>query len=329
MKIKILIAVLLFTILGMLLLRSHTTEGFGASDAPALTTTLENSMNKDLATYGIPKIDITSVGTVINDLQELIGQEVAISNDTYNAVTAAEAADPSNNTVAIDLSTPTSFLFGDKISGAFCKQSKNCGSLSEDSCNTSDCCVWLNGKKCVAGDINGPSINTDVEYYLYKYQCYGDKCENGNMCLKYSATDKNLPDNCLAPLWKKSGCKMAMPSTTWWKTQTKADVINDMNAWALMPDFIHRNACYGSDNTKWPSLDPRYKKVYGNSGAISCSQYCNKTTGGKIELPNSWKGAKCAAAGEANDKECYYVPGTGISNLQCICERNDIIPWVE
>lgn len=329
MKLKILIAVLLFIILGMLIMR--TKEGFDAADAPGLASNLGSSMNKELVAAGLPAIDINAAGDLFKQLQDLIGQQVAVSQGTYDTVTAAEASDPSNNTVAIDLSTPKSFLYGDKMSGAFCKQKKNCASLREENCNTTDCCVWLNGKKCVPGNVNGPTIaiNSDVDYYLYKYQCYGDKCVDGNSCLKYANADKNLTDNCLVPMWKKAGCTTALPDSTWWKTQTKADVKKDMNAWALMPDYSHRSICYGNDRSKWPSLDSRYKRVYGNSGAISCSQYCNKTTGGKTELPNSWKGSICAAAGQNDDNDCSYVPGTGATNLQCICQRSDVTPWVE
>ena len=46
MKLKILIAVLLFIILGMLIMR--TKEGFDAADAPALASSLGSSMNKEL-----------------------------------------------------------------------------------------------------------------------------------------------------------------------------------------------------------------------------------------------------------------------------------------
>ena len=55
---------------------------------------------------------------------------------------------------------------------------KDCNSLKESSCNSSKCCVWLNGEKCVGGDKSGPTWqdkNNKTKYYSWKNTCYG-KC---------------------------------------------------------------------------------------------------------------------------------------------------------
>ena len=224
------------------------------------------------------------------------------------------------------------------MSDAFCHSSGNtsdlnnkCAALTADSCNIADCCVWVNGTKCAAGNANGPTIITgvasDTDYYFHKYQCYGNNCETtADQCLQYKNTDRNIPDNCLAPLWKEAGCSAPLPNTGWWKLETKTMVQNDMSAWASLPDYTHRVSCYGEDKSKWPGLDEKYKRVYGNNGLVSCNQYCNNSQG-KAELPSSWNGASCVAAGQNSDEDCSNVSGASSINTQCICVKNDVTPW--
>ena len=56
---------------------------------------------------------------------------------------------------------------------------KKCKELTEDNCNSTSCCVWLNGQKCVAGNKRGPTyhsdgnIDIDVAYYHHKNTCKG------------------------------------------------------------------------------------------------------------------------------------------------------------
>lgn len=74
---------------------------------------------------------------------------------------------------------------------SFCNSKQNdkselerkCGKLTKNNCKDIDCCVLLNGAKCVTGDIHGPTFESDHksdkpgdDYWYYKGQCYGDKC---------------------------------------------------------------------------------------------------------------------------------------------------------
>ena len=58
-----------------------------------------------------------------------------------------------------------------------------CRELTEDNCNSTSCCVWLNGQTCVGGNKNGPTYHSDgdkdidVSYYHHKNTCKGD-CPN-------------------------------------------------------------------------------------------------------------------------------------------------------
>ena len=69
----------------------------------------------------------------------------------------------------------------------FCKSSsdslkESCTKLTKKNCNETSCCIMLNGKKCVAGNQDGPTFQTDsgeditVDYYYYQNKCYGNNC---------------------------------------------------------------------------------------------------------------------------------------------------------
>lgn len=56
------------------------------------------------------------------------------------------------------------------------KINDNCKKLTKDNCKLIECCVLLNGEKCVGGDKNGPTyVDTDYDYYHHKNICNG-KC---------------------------------------------------------------------------------------------------------------------------------------------------------
>ena len=67
--------------------------------------------------------------------------------------------------------------------GSFCnyygkdnnKLETACSSLTQNNCNTVNCCVYLNGKKCVAGDQSGPVFNGQATGNSWSYlnQMYG------------------------------------------------------------------------------------------------------------------------------------------------------------
>ena len=58
------------------------------------------------------------------------------------------------------------------------KLDKECKTLDKNSCNAVSCCVFLNGKECIAGDKHGPTYlgtednPTPIEYYYHKNTCY-------------------------------------------------------------------------------------------------------------------------------------------------------------
>ena len=114
-------------------------------------------------------------------------EEIAATNYSQATMTQDEANTPVVNTVAPANPFPDSTFFtGTKFSDAFCSINNTnptnlndkCAMLTSENCNATNCCIWANGNKCVAGNANGPTyitgVTTDADYYSYKYQCYGD-----------------------------------------------------------------------------------------------------------------------------------------------------------
>ena len=76
-------------------------------------------------------------------------------------------------------------------SDAFCEKHRGssgslndeCAKLTDKNCGSTSCCVLVNGKKCAAGNADGPTFNTDsngktknLDFYYYQTKCYGPKC---------------------------------------------------------------------------------------------------------------------------------------------------------
>lgn len=123
---------------------------------------------------------------LFTQLTKLVTAEVAAASNRQGALSAAELTTPVENTVAPVIPFPdTTFFTGTKFGDAFCptygknpaELNNKCSILTSENCNATDCCIWVNGNKCIAGNETGPtdiSVNQqDYDYYSYKYQCYG------------------------------------------------------------------------------------------------------------------------------------------------------------
>ena len=65
--------------------------------------------------------------------------------------------------------------------GSSDKLQTQCNQLTKDNCKNSPCCVFMDGRKCVAGDAKGPTFQTtptgskiNMDYYYYQNKCYGN-----------------------------------------------------------------------------------------------------------------------------------------------------------
>jgi hypothetical protein len=97
---------------------------------------------------------------------------------------------------------------------------KKCEELSGENCKLTDCCVLLNGTKCVAGLLSGPIFLTengkevDVNYYYYKEKCYGN-CESADTyeaaCGAYTANSTGISKECMIQTFNNYGCPNPKP----------------------------------------------------------------------------------------------------------------------
>jgi hypothetical protein len=83
---------------------------------------------------------------------------------------------------------------GTTFEKAFCEINKaephkldaSCNELNESNCNSTGCCVWINSKKCVAGDKKGPTFfGTEseplkIEHYHYKNKLFKNSNKNSD-----------------------------------------------------------------------------------------------------------------------------------------------------
>ena len=97
------------------------------------------------------------------------------TNDDTNQI--VPPPEPNKPNTTINMSPVDDFC---KSNSASLKES--CAKLTKKNCNSTSCCVVLNGKDCVAGNQDGPTFKTEsgqditVDYYYYQNKCYGNGC---------------------------------------------------------------------------------------------------------------------------------------------------------
>jgi hypothetical protein len=155
------------------------------SESRAFSAGLMSTVNSALTQAGANPISEGDMTSLFDNLSGIINGEIQAANDAEAAIKAAEDSTPVVNTVPRMFSDNTFFL-GDKFGDAFCQIYTNptelatkCRTLTSENCNATSCCIWVNGSKCVSGSELGPGpmsgmATPDVDYYSYKYQCYGN-----------------------------------------------------------------------------------------------------------------------------------------------------------
>jgi hypothetical protein len=157
------------------------------TEANALAGDIESTVNSKLTAAGVPTTVTSEMSAIFNQLNELVVKEVSFSRDKEDSIVFQDKNTPVQNTVNLSPLMDTTFFKGVKFSDSFCEMynstnktelNEKCSILAPESCNSTDCCVLVDGKKCVAGNENGPYMisnnTTDYDYYLHKYNCYGD-----------------------------------------------------------------------------------------------------------------------------------------------------------
>jgi hypothetical protein len=101
-----------------------------------------------------------------------------MASDSEPNKESVHAADP-----ATDMKTSSKGSFCTSTPNDKSELERKCGKLTKRNCKTIDCCVLLNGAKCVTGDEHGPTFASDHksdkpgdDYWYYKGDCYGNTC---------------------------------------------------------------------------------------------------------------------------------------------------------
>ena len=235
---------------------------------------LKGEIEKVVADSNLPfeKLDNLSeedLNSMLNGLSEL---ENSINEGTWsktNLISAVSASGP-----VVDTTEPTcnnTFFTGATAEDGFCnsidtmpERNRKCNTLTLENCNTTDCCIVLNGNKCVAGDAMGPIFKTengqdlDYTFYAYKSECYGS-CGNGvqqsaNPCSAFQDNDTNVSKACLQRLWANTEC----PNTNF-IDDAQVELYKDYTKTALKTKFKYDKneenyaKCYGANESSWPA----------------------------------------------------------------------------
>ena len=98
--------------------------------------------------------------------------------------------------------------------------------MSAENCKLTDCCILLNGTKCIAGNTSGPifltedGVEVDQRYFFFKETCYGD-CDTADSyataCGKYTPESTGISKECMIKIFNNYGCPNPNPD----------DLIND------------------------------------------------------------------------------------------------------
>jgi len=220
---------------------------------------------------------------LMDKLKDITGgsQDNGIYNVDYPYATAAD--DISANLINTTPSTypGKTFLVGgrDRFSDGFCETygssltlDLECNKLTAEHCNETSCCVFLNGKKCVAGSKDGPTVmvdtltggDIDYTYYSHKNTCYGTcekemTTESANPCSSYTNDSTSISKSCINRYWKQTVCGESNNNPNYitddlvkeWKNHSRASIKEKIKD--IATDEIHYAKCYGTNETKWPA----------------------------------------------------------------------------
>jgi len=213
-------------ILAMFCLYNKNIEGFISADSDTIHTYVSHTGN--------------FVDDVATALKNGVNTWKGLTVDS-NTTTVAQPSSTTADTITITKRPDVSAIIGDNCStqsllsseyesdicsdyiGDYQTIDKKCKLLSNTNCSLTNCCVLLNGNKCVAGNVNGPTYLTDqgnqidFNYYMYRGKTYP---ENYNptpsdgyikKCSKYASSSANISKSCIVQLFNDAGCSNTSP----------------------------------------------------------------------------------------------------------------------
>ena len=165
-----------------------------------------------------------------------------------------------------------------------------CSQLTADNCNLTNSCVWVGGKTCMAGNVNGPTVQVDdngkdidFAYYTYKSQCYGS-CGTGtgyaNPCSEFTDNQSGVNKKCISRLWGQTKC----PNTRY----VTDDVVKELKTYSKegittlfkkAKDEENYAKCYGPNENDWPKPCAAYPSDTNTNISVRCLSKLYDDTG--------------------------------------------------
>jgi hypothetical protein len=184
-------------------------------------------------------------------------------------------------------------------------------------CNKNENCAGFENSGFIKSSINPQSewismiYNGQVMDLYVKNKNTGsnDTTPSQNKCSQYGDNDKNLPDACYEEMWKEAGCTAPVLDDSWWKTQTKAVVKNDI--------YLRSTPCH----TDADSL-VRGQTVYTGCGYTYATESARNAECGNTGTTSKWIGDgytdDCLNRGQTVYTGCGYTYATeSARNAQC------------
>jgi hypothetical protein len=181
-----------------------------------------------------------SINTVLSDIASFVIEKEVDNTPKWTDITSKQIT-TKPDTITIAERPDTSFITTDSCSkknilhseyandiceanlGDYETIDKKCKALSNENCDLVSCCVLLNGNKCVAGNINGPTFLTDqgkeIDYNYYKYRGsiypenynFNPTGEYLKNCGKYASNSTNISKKCIIQMFNDAGCSNKNP----------------------------------------------------------------------------------------------------------------------
>jgi hypothetical protein len=180
---------------------------------------------------------------------------------------------------------------------AACDKNANCSGFNSGGWVKS---VIMSQNEWDSGNYNGKPLDL---YVKNKNTASNDTTPPQTNCSQYGDNDTNMPDACYEQMWKDAGCTAPVIDDSWWKTQTKAVVKNDI--------YLRSTPCHTDPNTL-----VRGQTVYTGGEYTYASESARDTEYGSSGVADatSCKGWDCTIEGQKCPKG---APGAENSDFFC------------
>ncbi len=271
------------------------TDGLSAigSDIADINMDIKNSIAGSSDTEAPPKNSFLSdvITALDKGVNHYKGDDAAMTAEPLPSINYTDKT-PGTDTITVAKIADVGAIIGDNCStqsllssdykvdvcktymGDYKTINEKCNALANSNCTILPCCVLLNGNKCVAGDVNGPTFLTDqgnaidYNYYIHKGKTYPENynyTQSGNYmknCGMYAKNSTNISRACMVQLFNDAGCPNSspaalinLPAVHQYSLQSKAYIENDLkNAVALLHNKIKKGdndsriLCNGRDS---------------------------------------------------------------------------------